>query len=334
MKTPILRFGLTATVLLVLSGLTWLMTADRRQVRRDEVLVPKATLVSGVHTDMSTRALDGSSEAAVEVVAPTRNWLREFHESADHFSLAQDLAGAASGGDARAEYTLGQLLLKCESHRRSLLPYAEGSVRQRVEAYLASEGVRSTENARQRFRTEALRCERLFSQNPFEQTDLPKAAFDFRYWAERALASGDPLATMNRAIRFVVSRGSDAESDRTFRESLVADLRTAIFSRDAAALFAVAGVLSHPSITDSPESGFAWYIAACESGHDCSNSNPDLGLGCIDSGTCEAGQTYLDVLQRDLGAAKYAEIYANAQDIQYKVRSNDWDGLQQYLKIK
>ncbi len=44
--------------------------------------------------------------------------------------------------------------------------------------------------------------------------------------------------------------------------------------------------------------------------------------------------SHLDMLQRDLGAAKYAQIYAQAQDIRYKVDTGDWDGLQQYLKIK
>jgi hypothetical protein len=47
-----------------------------------------------------------------------------------------------------------------------------------------------------------------------------------------------------------------------------------------------------------------------------------------------AGLTYVDIIQRDLGAAKFARIYADAQDIQYKLSVNDWDGLQPYLEIK
>jgi hypothetical protein len=47
-----------------------------------------------------------------------------------------------------------------------------------------------------------------------------------------------------------------------------------------------------------------------------------------------AGFTFQDMIQRDLGSVRYAAVYANAQDILYKTRSGDWDGLQQYLKIK
>ena len=304
MKTMTLRLSVAITATVVLCGLAWRMTGDRRHVPLGEIRARNATPVLGADTDTVVRVEPAPLEADGKFTAPGRNWTREFRESADYFSLAQELASAASLGDPRAEYTLSELLLRCESHRRSLASYASGSIAERVEAYLMNEAARSAENTRQRFRTEALRCERLFSENPFESTDLPEEASDFRYWANRALESGDPLATMNRAIRSVVSRSGDPGSDHKFRETLAADLRTAILSRDPAALFAVAGVLSHPSISDTPESGFAWYIAACESGHDCSNSNPDLGLGCIEAGTCEAGLTYLDVLQRDLGATK------------------------------
>jgi hypothetical protein len=69
-------------------------------------------------------------------------------------------------------------------------------------------------------------------------------------------------------------------------------------------------------------------------GHDCSNANPDIGYGCVEAGTCDAGNTILDTMQRDLGPAKYAAIYAAGQDILYKVTTDDWDGLQQYLVIK
>jgi hypothetical protein len=47
-----------------------------------------------------------------------------------------------------------------------------------------------------------------------------------------------------------------------------------------------------------------------------------------------AGFSHTDMLQRDLGAAKYARIYAQAQDIRYKLETDDWDGLQQYVQIE
>jgi hypothetical protein len=322
-------------ILLLIGALSWFLLPDREhQLQRPPVVLEAAAAIDGALGVKQSPISAEPRESVGDVSAAAENWTHQYHESVDHFSLAQRLASAATRRDARAEYTLSELLLECEGHKRSLSSHPGGTLTERVESYLASESVYSTENSRQQFRREVSRCERLFSENPFEASDLPEEATDFRYWASRALESGDPLATMNRAIRSVVSRGSGPEADRAFHDSLLNDIRTAVSSGDPAALFAVGGVLSYPSVSDNPESGFAWYIAACESGHDCSNSNPDLGRGCIQAGTCEAGQTFLDVLQRDLGPAKYAEIYAKAQDIQYRIRSGDWDGLQQYLKIK
>lgn len=111
-------------------------------------------------------------------------------------------------------------------------------------------------------------------------------------------------------------------------------VHTAVSSKDAAALFAVGALFSHPSVVTDPEYGYAWQVAACESGYDCSNANPEIGLGCVGNFSCVDDLTWQDKMQRDFGHSKYAEIYSVALDIQYKVRTEDWDGLQQYLKIK
>src|ERR1700741_4790380 len=40
-----------------------------------------------------------------ELVAGERDWTQRYHESADFFALAGELAGAALGGDGRAAHT-------------------------------------------------------------------------------------------------------------------------------------------------------------------------------------------------------------------------------------
>jgi hypothetical protein len=263
------------------------------------------------------------------------DWLRRYHESTDDFALARDLGAAAVLGHPRAQHLLAEVLLRCEIHERTLAPYTEGTVAQRVERHLASQP-HGLEQSRAKFRREALRCEKLFGEDPLAEYDLPEEARDFRYWSSLAVASKDPVAIMGRAFQTVANRPAtrDAEQDRVFREALLADIRVAVSSRDAAALFKVGGLLAYPSVGASPEPGYAWQVAACAAGYDCSLANPDWGFGCVESGACLAGETWLDTLQRDLGAAKYAEIYAQAQDIQYKVSSGDWDGLQQYIDIR
>jgi hypothetical protein len=265
----------------------------------------------------------------------TQDWALAVHASADDFLLVQELANAALMGDSRAEYFLAEVLLRCEVQKRTLAPFGAGTVAERVELYLADQR-NASERSRSTFRREALRCARVFAENPLAAYELPEDARDFRYWSARALASGDPLAVMNRAYRSVADRrnAGGPEEARAFRNALLKDVRTAVFSGDGAALFAVGGLFADPSLVDDPLHGYAWQVAACESGHDCSKGNPYIGFGCIEEGTCVAGETWTDVLERDLGAAKYAAVYASAQDIQYKIRTNDWDGLQQYLQLR
>jgi TPR repeat protein len=263
-----------------------------------------------------------------------RDWARRFHESTDDFSLAKEMAAASLEGDGQAQYRLGRLLLRCEVYKRILVPYGEGSVADLVETHLA--GSTFTEQGRAEFRRGALRCGRLFTEDPFADFDLPQSAGDFRYWGDQAVASGDPLAVINRAFRSATDRTSsdDPGEEQAFRNSLLGDARRVVFSGDAAALYVLGGLFSHPSIAADLEDGYAWIVAACESGYDCSNANPDVGGGCVERGTCEPGHTFLDVLQKDLGAGKYGAIYASAQDIKYKIKTNDWDGMQQYLQLK
>lgn len=288
--------------------------------------------------DGGSAAVPVSPEPKVEAIgeiASVRDWMRSYHESADDFLLARELAGAALLGDARAEYLLGQVLLRCEVYKRMLAPYTVGTVSERIEAHVAASSG-TLERSRMAFRRGAQRCDGIFSDDPFAEYDLPEEARDFRYWSKRAVESGDPLAVMERAGRLAVGRNGtdDAEQAQAFREALLGDVRIAVSSGDPAALFTVGGLFSHPSVVADPKQGAAWLVAACEMGYDCSNANPSWASGCIEDGTCAAGETRLTEMQRDFGAAKYAEIYAKAQDIQYKIRAGDWDGLQQYLEVK
>ena len=335
--------ALAAGVLMVTGIASWvLFGADEepRQVNAPVIEVPVVMPSENNSADSGGRAPPESSGLPAfleDTVARTADidWLRRYHESTDDFALAHDLAEAALSGNSRAQYLLGEVLLRCEIVERTLAPYAEGTVAERVERHLGSQP-HGLEHSRNKFRREALRCAKLFSENPLADYDLPEEANDFRYWSRLAVASQDPIAIMDRAFQTVANSPAtrDAEQDRVFQEALLADVRIAVSSGDPAALFKVGGLLSYPSVGASTEQGYAWQVAACEAGYDCSLANPDWGFDCVESGACLAGETWLDTLQRDLGAVKYAELYAQAQDIQYKIKARDWDGLQQYLKIQ
>jgi hypothetical protein len=262
------------------------------------------------------------------------DWIRSLHESSDYFELAEGLAAAALTGDARANYVLSEVLLKCEVYKRILATFGDGTVVERAERYLAEQTGPPADGTHRR--REVFACERMYAEDPFARFALPDGAQDFRFWSQRAVELGDPIALMNRALRSAASRSTmdDEEKASALRRALLDDVRHVVGSGEPRVLFMIGTLMSQPAITESAEVGLSWQLAACESGYDCSNANPDFGFGCVEVGACVAGLTFPDTIQRDLGPVRYATVYASAQDILYKTRSGDWDGLQQYLKIK
>jgi hypothetical protein len=332
------RASVLAVMLLVLTGIALLMLlVERGKPEQNDAISVDASAPTPVEEGNAVPAAQPPPEPRVAEVAepPAIDWMRRYQYSTDDFALARDLVASALHGNSRAEYLLRGVLLRCEVQKRSLARYPAESLAARLELHLDTLP-HTPDWIRAKHRREALRCERLVAEDPFEGYEVPEEARDFRYWSNLALESGDALAVMDHAYRLVASRPSsdDVEKDRAFREALTADVRVAVSSRDPAALAAVGGVFSNPSIVANPEAGFAWQVAACELGFDCSLAKPDWGFGCVESGACLPGQTWLDNMQRDLGPAKYAAVYAKSQDIRYKLETGDWDGLQQYLQIK
>ena len=344
MNKRTIRLGVAASVLAAATiAVTTLLVNDEKPAQSGEL--HQRELRSETEGAAATSEAHGAGAAAIEsmdVVAAVavplperRDWLRSFNESTDNFELAQELVVAGIAGDARAQLVLGRVLLECEIFKRSMARHTQGTLAERVEADLATRP-NVLERSRRNLLRQVPRCERLLAEDPFVGRELPDEARGYRYWANRALESGDPLAVMDRALRSIAGREatSAAAKDPAFRADLLSDVRHVAFSGDAAALFSVGGVLSHPSVVTDPTSGYAWQVAACEMGYDCSKQNPAVGFGCTEDGTCDAGETLLDVMQRDLGPAKFAAIYASARDIEYRITTNDWDGLQQYVQIK
>jgi hypothetical protein len=327
------RLVLWAAVVVSLAfAITW-------ATRPSEQLVP-AVAAPRMAVAPPTAGLDEVTPPAQAVpvealVADTVDWNRRYRESTDFFTLTAEMAAAALEGDARAAWLTSRVLLDCKLEQANLKPYAHGSLADRVEARIATFKFVS-EPRRAAYRRRVAQCERLFTDDPFAAFDLPADAREFQYWRAVARASGDPLAVVERATRTMMQydAAEDSEVARRYREELLRDMRITVTSRDPQALLAIGGLLTNPSLVENPDGGFAWWAAVCQMGYDCSNANPDIGYGCVDAGTCDAGQTLLDTLQRDLGPQKYAAIYAAGQDILYKVANDDWDGLQQYLAIK
>jgi hypothetical protein len=327
------RLAFAAVLSLGITAAAWFLI-DGSETRTDlsKIKQPVRVALEARDEESMRSAIDFSPGAAS---TSDRDWLRSYHESTDDFSLTRDLVDAARVGDARAEFVLGRVLLRCEIIKRTLAPYTIGSLDERVERYLLDQPNMAVVGGSE-FRQRALRCEGMLDDHSLFEAGLAEHERDFGYWAKRAVDSGDPLAAVEHASRLVASRseGLSADAEQAYRERLMKDVHTVVSSKDVAALFAVGALFSHPSVVADPDHGYAWQIAACEAGYDCSNANPEIGLGCVAAFSCVDDLTWQDKMQRDFGPAKYAALYAVALDIEYKVRTDDWDGLQQYLKIK
>ena len=88
------------------------------------------------------------------------------------------------------------------------------------------------------------------------------------------------------------------------------------------------------SPTLSREPGFqtsAWLVAACELGYDCSQPFPAIVESCAESGVCAGVQAVSDLIQQ---VPDFARSYTAGQDIAYKIRARDSDGLEPYLTMR
>ena len=112
-------------------------------------------------------------------------------------------------------------------------------------------------------------------------------------------------------------------------ESIRQDLTLAATSADPEAWFQVGKALAYAGSTVVGEWA-AWEIAACESGYDCSYSNPEIGNGCIAAGTCAAADTLILQMQRELGGS-FGASYARSQEILFAFENGDGDRIVEEL---
>jgi hypothetical protein len=283
----------------------------------------------------NVEAVAEQQTAASDPGASSSSWASLYWDSKDRFAFAEAAAVAALAGDSRAQYYLSLTLLDCSVQVGLTAPMGRGSVSANIEARF--EGTpRLREYDRERIRSQVMRCERFFNESPFANLSLPEEAQTHQYWFDRAVAAGDPLAVMDRALKAVVQGSSSSEDAETRRTALLSDVRVAVEAKDSTAIAKVGFLYSLQDVGRNHSfQGPAWLIAACELGYDCSMRNPEILGECVEGvGICNSAFTLADMFTRDLGATRFGEIYAASQDIVYKINADDWDGLQQYLETK
>lgn len=285
--------------------------------------------------DESRREDTSVPESPVSEGAPSDegrySWREDYVRADDLFAFSMRATKAAMAGDSRAQYYLSQALRTChiETGPIKLSGLGVEEYLQQLFAELPYSPPNQIINARQRI----ARCERFLSAESLSRESIPPNPEDHEYWLDQAIAAGDSMALMERSnIAAADLSDVDAEAAQLVKAQALSAVRVAIASKAPEAIAAVGELFWSADVArDHSYQGPAWILAACELGYDCTAANPDfMLLNCDYQVACP---TLQDVLMRDFGA-DYGRIYAASQDIAYKLRVGDWDGLQQYLEMK
>jgi len=311
-------------------------------------LIEKRTPSTDARSTVSVASTKVKSEAASSLSAHARmttgtskaelspsDWTIKFRASKDYLSFVKEALPAAEAGDARANWYIGEVLSACALVMKTYHGVAD------PDAQLNQE-LASMPNAPQWTRDlleqKTRRCLGLANDDPLAALPQRNGGYRSAYWQQQALDLGDPLAQVRAASDaiakvLVTPRMSAAEKSDQLK-SADTQLRAAVESGDPDALYYAGTLMSDGRYFDDPLNGIALALASCDLGRDCSAANPENSFAnCKVSGACPANADYAYFLQQSLGADKYAQVYARAQQIEQAARSGDWNTVSSSLKL-
>src|SRR5262245_49851658 len=312
-----LWIGLSAALVLAAAWIGGLLDSqDSRPPSGAGATSPEAVAVAPERTAPVTESNKSDIEPRAGEGSQPRADGDELFAGGDHYAFVEGAAAAALDGDGRAAWLMSRAVLECTAVLRT----EEGALSPTITA-------NPVEMARQK------RCSSFRRlPSPLDALGLPEEAKRSGYWRELAEALGDSRAVAYRAERAVSGIEDLDAAGRTERQRLIMnDVKIAVESKDPQAILFLANVYG-PELQTRPLQSQVWLLASCELGFDCSSPLPPTD-SCGYAGTCKPFVP-MESLRRDLGEKKFAEIYAEAQDVAYRVRAGDWDGLQPFLAMK
>jgi hypothetical protein len=268
----------------------------------------------------------------------TVDWKNEFRTSTDYFPLLAKAAKAGLKGDGRAAYYVSQKWLECESFARQYgsaeHPEEKFNEEMKSHVYAPPESIAKD---RKRFQE----CSGFYKLNDPKGNDvfadLPNREGGYRsvqFWMDLAYHNNDPVAQTVHAALAVSATSPNSAGQIQVAQT---DLNRAIASGDPDALF-YAGMIITNGLSTDPIEGFALSLAACDLGHDCTAANSsgtDVPFGdCVAAGTCAPGTVFADWVTKSIGAERYAQAYARAQQVEDALARDDSNALQQFAKLK
>jgi hypothetical protein len=280
--------------------------------------------------DKPSRSLAGP---AVRQGTSGADWVRKFRASDDYLQFVKGALPAALKGDGRASWYIAEALRACARVSRSYHGSADPEAQLQQELATRTAGpqwVRDLVTLRTR------RCLGLAREDPFAAMPAREGGYTDSYWYDQALADGEPLAEeyeVAKAIAYAVTGGELSDAQKTEKlASAESNLRLVVESGDPDALYRAGEFLMTFGYLSDPLNGPALALAACDLGSDCSANNPESYLFyCRLSAACPADYGYADLLQQNLGAEEFGQIYARAQEIKQALEAGDSDAVMKFL---
>lgn len=277
---------------------------------------------AGVLPKPADREAGSQQHAAPASAITPSEWRQRLEKSSDYFQFVSDAAVAAQAGDGRAALLLSEALATCLLFKHQFGNHPDPKAA--FDANLAEQPMESIA-AREMERKIFSKCERFLAEDPFARLPQRAEGYTVQYWRRLAEQNNDPVARIQHAL--VQAKPSSAAESAAFLDTVRPDLATAIRSKDTDALFNAGLLLTDARISKDPLRGVAWMIVAVASGYD----GPALKYPmCAETGSCPGAAEFSESLQRDIGAERYARVYAQSQEIKELMAREDWAALERY----
>lgn len=266
------------------------------------------------------------------------DWRSKYAKSENYYEFVPEAVRSALNGDGRASYYLSKVMFSCAGViklNHSNVDPAEkfNEDRQQNAPYMPeAEATKQLNKIRL--------CAHLGKDDVFAGTQLQgqEEAYRFKYWRDKALTQRDPIAEAEQAnseLLTVLASPSTDDAKNAVLERSQGYINHAVASNEAEALFKVGILLSNGNYSSNPLRGVALSIAACELGYDCSTDNmANVWSACKYTGACPAGENYESLMQKSLGEERYAQAYAQAQDVRGLLARQDWSELRKYYQLE
>jgi TPR repeat protein len=315
------RSGLSVAV--VLAVLAWGALALRRGEpplqRQHDIEAPALQLV--VHndspaTDKQSANGDASTHADVKSSGPRDLGSPASPSGPDddnYLVLAHALLPRAQAGDPAAQFRLFEVLEYCRSYSAFFGPPAKRLTYDEAVARTVRLNGDPAE-----LRTVYERCA------AFVETDGQDFG-EAEEWLRRASELGHDNAQVAWADRLIVSGlVKQNEQNRHLGKQLLLEQ---LAKQNPAAIFS-AGSLQAVLTGDferAMKDQFVWFLAACDAGHDCSETSAFYRYACRYDHNCQPGETVRDVILRV--AAEHNDLEMLAEQLLEKIRRRELDDL-------